>query len=307
MSKKKLITILIFTFFTIRIVLNLLANILLMLIQPNFDQYAQQIQIMNYGQLVENPVLQVLSFTLIASFISPVLEELVYRSWLTKKMNFAKSTFFLIFLFILGEQLVSFTPLGRPLYNLFQYLTTSYINFFTNIYPPVTYSIFNTGKMSVLALFFPIFVMFTYLLNYISIKTKIKLFVTRLELFLNSFSSRLLIIFSAIIFYASHNKDFLINADGVENIAYSIGSIFVLVVGLMLGYIVRHYSLRLCIFLHILVNFTSSMRFYQNLQPVIAIILYTTYFVIFIFLLYSIFKEINKLNLQVKDLELTRI
>jgi Type II CAAX prenyl endopeptidase Rce1-like len=300
MSKKKLIIILIFTFFTIRIVFNLFANILLMLIQPNFEQYVQDIQLRNNGQLVDNPVLQVLSFTLIASFMSPVLEELVYRSWLTKKINTIKAISYLVFLVILGQQLLGFTPLYRPVINLISYFTTNYINFFTNLYPPITYSIFNTGKMSILALFLPLFILTVYLINFISLKSKNKSFTARLEKFLGTFSPTLLIFFSAIVFYESHGRYFSLNLSGPEEIASSIGALFVFIVALALGYIARNYSLKLCMYLHILVNFTTSIRFFQNLQTLIAISLYTTYFVIFTTILYLIYREIKFLRVKSK-------
>lgn len=187
-----------------------------------------------------------------------------------------------MFVFILGQFLIGLTPLYRPIVNLFTNLLSHYLSFFTNIYPPITFSIFNTSYMTNLALFLPFFVLIAYLVNYILLRTKSQSFISNLSLFLESFSPTLLLIFSSFIFYDSHGYN----------------SIFVLLAGLTLGYITYNYSLKLSILLHILVNFTSSMRFYQNLQPVVAIVLNLTYFIVFTTILYLIYREIKLLKAE---------
>lgn len=282
----------IFLFFSITIFIGLLKMIY---VQLDYDQFVILLQSQNYNY--NNVPLGLFLNNLTVLLIGPILEEFIFRSWLTKKNYYLKSVAFLMFIFIVIMLLAYNITFTNTIVELLSTNIFWYINFFQNLIPPISSSIFSS-LASMVVLFFPLFYIFFILLNYFSKKITSKSFTLKLNQFLHNTSPLLLIGFNSIIFYLIHPYQFEFNFDTISNIIQTYNSTTVLIAGIIFSYVAFYYSLRLSILLHILFNFFAGIYLIKNELLIDNIIQYSIYSTIFTTILYLIYREIKLLKVE---------
>lgn len=276
----------------IRIILKIITYFL---IPQNYENLLTANLVLTKGYLYGNGILQLLTLSFATIVISPILEELVFRFWLTKKITFTKAVTFLIFLFMFARVLFHFSSFRNLISNNFNYFVENYINFFRYLFPPITLNLFY-GFVSIIFLFIPLFILIAYIINICFIKFKGDYFVKTLEKSLNSFNPFLLIIFSSIIFYFNHYNYLNLSFNGLENSVITLSQFMIFGFGFLLGIIAYKFGIKLAIYLHILINFSGGIVILKDLEPSISILLYSTQFAFFVYILYSIYQETKRLK-----------
>ena len=200
-----------------------------------------------------------------------------------------------MFLFTCISAFIATSPLAESFKYFYNSSTGLLINFLQNLYPDITFSIFNSGAVRMIV-FFPLFWIIIKGVNFVFIKSQKRSIQSATFQFLRGFSPKLTILINSILFYYVHFYSFdLYFGDPLSGLL-SISKIVLFVFGIILGYVAYRYSLKLSILLHILANFCASFLIINDIQPLYSILLYSVQFTLFGYILFLIYKEAKRLK-----------
>ena len=110
MTQKLLLKLFIIFISTYTVITFLFRLAIALITNRDYSQYTSYVTSLSGGTVIEGINWQIITIMLSMILISPILEEFIYRSWLTKKTNNIKTTFFVIFICILFGEVIFLTP-----------------------------------------------------------------------------------------------------------------------------------------------------------------------------------------------------
>ena len=295
MTQKLLLKLFIIFISTYTVITFLFRLAIALITNRDYSQYTSYVTSLSGGTVIEGINWQIITIMLSMILISPILEEFIYRSWLTKKTNNIKTTFFVIFICILFGEVIFLTPFREFFYNEYLNLTSLYFDIFYSIYPPVTLHLLRSLVFN-LILLFPVFIIFKLFINFCFLKLKKISLLETLRRVLNNTNPILIILLNTVVFSFAHFNNFNFSVSPNDFWISAYFKITLFLDSILFGFVAYRYSLRLSILLHILYNFFGGILILKGSDPNLAIVLYYLYFAIFVYLLVSILLEIKKQN-----------
>lgn len=94
----------------------------------SIEKYESYIYSLNNGRVLDGILIQIIGLNFCRIIITPICEEYIYRFWLTKKFDYKKLLFLIIFSVFIFSQVLIFNPLGNAI-TYFYYLIRVNVHF----------------------------------------------------------------------------------------------------------------------------------------------------------------------------------